>query len=64
MTNGIWQVQFLSRSNWVYALERTADFQTWTPASPGVPSGGGMLTLQDTNPAMSWAFYRVRAERP
>ena len=33
-SNGVWQAQFLSRSNWVYTLERTTDFQSWTNVSP------------------------------
>src|SRR4051812_34941137 len=29
-TNGIWQVQFTSRTNWSYDLQRTTDFRSWT----------------------------------
>ena len=32
-SNGEWQAQFVSRSNWVYTLERTADFQQCAPAA-------------------------------
>jgi len=63
-TNGNWRAQFLSRSNWVYTLQRTEDFQTWTNVSP---AGSGSATnsfLQDTNPPTEQAFYRVQAERP
>ena len=28
------QVQFASDTNWLYTLEQSADFQTWTPAAP------------------------------
>jgi len=63
-TNQAWQVQFLSRSNWLYSLERTADFQTWMNVSPAISGNGTNLVLQDTNPPADRAFYRIRAERP
>ncbi|MBE0545402.1 MAG: hypothetical protein IH623_29030 [Verrucomicrobia bacterium] len=59
-----WQVQFLSRSNWVYVLERTIDLATWTEASTATPGDGATLILSDANPAAGPAFYRVRANRP
>lgn len=58
------RVQFTSRGNWLYALERTLDFTSWQPASADVLGDGGMLTLQDTNPPTANAFYRVLAQRP
>jgi hypothetical protein len=59
-----WQVQFLSRSNWVYVLERTIDLAIWTEASTATPGNGATLMLADTNPSAGIAFYRVRANRP
>ena len=59
-----WQVTFASRSNWLYTLERTADFSAWTNISTGVSDSVTNLFLQDTNPLADKAFYRVRAERP
>jgi hypothetical protein len=64
MINGTGQVQFLSRSGWLYGLERTADFLTWTTVSSGAPGTGANLILQDTTAPAARAFYRVRAERP
>lgn len=61
---GTWQMQFQSQPNWVYALERTRDFITWTDVSPNVVGTGAVLSLQDTNPPVDRAFYRVRAYRP
>jgi len=58
-----WQVQFLSRTDWLYTLERTADFQSWTPASAAIGGNGTNLVLPDTNALSAGAFYRVRAER-
>jgi len=63
-TNGIWQVQFLSRAGWLYALDRTADFQSWTTISPTTAGNATNLFLQDTNRPADKAFYRVRAIRP
>ena len=63
-SNGVWQVQFSSQSNWLYTLERTADFQSWTNVSPATPGNATNLFLQDTNQPADQAFYRVSAQRP
>jgi hypothetical protein len=63
-SNGIWQAQFTGRSNWIYALERTTDFQSWTDIVPLTAGNATNLFLQDTNPPADKAFYRVSAERP
>jgi hypothetical protein len=62
-TNNIWQAQFLSRSNWLYTLERAVDLRSWTNATPATPGSATLLILQDTNPPSGRAFYRVRANR-
>lgn len=58
------QVQCPSRSNWLYTLERTTDFNAWQSVSAPLAGTGGTLTLQDTNPPPTAAFYRVQAQRP
>ncbi|HTL56362.1 MAG TPA: hypothetical protein VL361_11835 [Candidatus Limnocylindrales bacterium] len=63
-TNNQWLVQFSTRTNWLYTLERTGDFQSWTSASASTAGTGSNLTLQDTNPPGVGAFYRIRAQRP
>jgi hypothetical protein len=63
-SNGVWPVQFISRSNWLYTLERTIDFQSWTTVSGPASGNGTNLFLQDANPPTDKAFYRVSAERP
>ncbi|MGA3163977.1 MAG: hypothetical protein ABSD77_07275 [Verrucomicrobiota bacterium] len=63
-SNAIWQTQFLSRSNWIYALERTADFQSWTNILPVTTGNATNLFLQDANPPAGKAFYRISAQRP
>jgi hypothetical protein len=57
-------VQFISRSNWLYTLERTIDFQSWTTVSGPASGNGTNLFLQDAHPPTDKAFYRVSAERP
>ena len=64
ITNGVWQVQFLSRSNWWYTLQRTADFQSWTNVSSMIPGNATNLFLQDASPPLDTAFYRINAQRP
>lgn len=64
ITNGGWQVQFTSRTNWIYALERTTDAKVWTPLPATAPGNGGILFLQDPTPPAGAAWYRVRAQKP
>jgi hypothetical protein len=63
-SNGVWQAVFISRSNWVYSLERTADIQSWTNVTSAISGSATNLFLMDTNPPARKAFYRVRANRP
>ncbi len=60
-SNGVWQVQFASRSTWLYTLQSTPDFQSWQNVSTPAPGNGTTLILQDTNPPAAHAFYRVSA---
>jgi hypothetical protein len=60
----LWEARFTSRTNWVYTLERTTDFQIWTTASATTNGTGEDLSLQDTQAKQNNGFYRVRAERP
>lgn len=63
--NQTWQVQFSSRSQWRYILERSENFSAWTTTSASTLGTGGPLTLTDTNvPSPQPQFYRVRAESP
>jgi hypothetical protein len=62
-SGGQWQAQFNSRSNWLYTLQRTINFQTWTDAASATATGTNLL-LTDANPPVDQEFYRVRADRP
>jgi hypothetical protein len=64
MTNGFWQVQFTGKTNWLYTLERTSNFRSWTEASAPVAAANGWTFIVDTNAPAPLAFYRVRAHRP
>ena len=61
---GQWQTQFLSCTNWLYTLQRTADFQSWTNITIATTGNGTNLWVQDTNPPPNRSFYRVKAEQP
>ncbi|MCX6923898.1 MAG: hypothetical protein NT154_11930 [Verrucomicrobia bacterium] len=61
-TNGVWQAQFFSRSNWLYTLECTTDFGSWTPVSPTLRGTDQDMILQDMNAVAARVYYRVRAE--
>jgi hypothetical protein len=63
-SNGVWQVQFTDHAGWLYTLECTTNFISWTPVSIPTPGNRTNLFLQDTNPPAGNAFYRVSAERP
>ena len=64
IANGAWRIEFTARTNWLYALERTQDFQFWSAVSRVTPGANEPLTLADTNALAAHAFYRVRAQRP
>lgn len=64
LLDGQWQVQFSSRSNWLYALERSIDWTTWAVLTTNTPGNGAVLLLTDPSPPATGAGYRVRAQRP
>jgi len=59
-----WQISFISRTNWLYTLERSTDLQSWVAASAVTSGNGTTISWPDTNALSNRAFYRVRAERP
>src|SRR5262245_12711429 len=62
---GLWRVELSSQINWLYTLQRTMDWVSWTNVSPVTPGTGSALILQETNSASaSSVFYRVKAEKP
>jgi hypothetical protein len=63
-SNSVWQAEFIGRSNWLYTLQRTTDFQSWTAVSEPTSGNSTNLFLQDTHSPADKAFYRVSAERP
>lgn len=64
LTNELWAMRFVGQTNWVYSLERTSDFLSWSNVSGSVPGQAGAIELSETNRPGSGAFYRVRAQRP
>jgi hypothetical protein len=65
-SSDVWQAQFISQSNWLYTLQRSADLQSWNDISAAISIAGNgtNLFLTDNNPAPDKSFYRVRADRP
>jgi hypothetical protein len=63
-TNGGWRVEFETRTNRLYALERSPDFDAWETVGAAVPGSGASLTLVDPEPPLGQAFYRIRGRRP
>jgi len=63
-SNDLRQAQFISRSNWLYTLERTTNFISWTEVSAAASGNGTNLLLQDTNAPRDKGFFCVRAARP
>jgi hypothetical protein len=58
-----WQVQFSTRTNWTYTLQRSTDLKSWTLVSPAIPGINDILTLQDPDPPSTQAFYRILASQ-
>ncbi|HEU6447680.1 MAG TPA: hypothetical protein VFV23_04505 [Verrucomicrobiae bacterium] len=63
-SNSVWRVQFISQTNWIYTLQCTTNFNSWSDISVATAGNGTNLFLQDTAPPAEKAFYRVSAERP
>jgi hypothetical protein len=61
LTNNTWQVQFWSRTNWNYTLEKSSDLQSWSPLAVAAGGTGGQMTLQDTTVPRQSQYYRVSA---
>lgn len=64
LPNGRWQVQFTGRAEWIYTLERTTGFTSWTNVTSLTNSSPGPVVLSDLPPAGAHAFYRVQANLP
>jgi len=59
---GVWQMHFLTHTNWRYTLERTTNLLDWRAVSETRQGNENDMTLQDTNAPANRAFYRVRAD--
>ena len=63
-SNNVWQVQFGTYSNWLYALQRSTNLISWSDATASVAGSGDVMGLSDTNALANQAFYRIRAQQP
>jgi hypothetical protein len=64
LTNSLAVVRFLSRSNWLYTLQHSADLVTWTNLPATAAGTGGVLELSHPAATAAPSFYRVQGERP
>ncbi len=65
LLDGVWQVEFVSRTNWLYLLQRSSDLTNWAGVSLETPGTGFTLVLAETNhPTADAVFYRTSARRP
>ncbi len=62
LTNNTWQVQFWSRTNWNYTLEKSSDLLIWSPSAPALGGTGALMTLQDAAVPEQSQYYRVNAK--
>ena len=63
-SNDVWQAQFISRTNWLYALECSTNLVNWTNVVSSLPGNGTNVIATDLAPPADKSFYRIRAERP
>lgn len=57
-------MEFVSRMNRLYHLERSEDLRSWTKVSDEVAGTGSVLRLVDTNPPSGQGYYRVNCRLP
>lgn len=57
-------IQFGATTNWLYTLQRTTGFQSWSNVLTTTAGSTASLVLQDTNAPAANAFYRVIADLP
>ena len=58
-----WRVEFISRTNRLYWLERSVDLQSWKAVTATNAHDGGQVIFTDTNALTSQAFFRVGCGR-
>ena len=65
MTNGLHRVQFIGRTNWNYALERSLDLHAFsTVQSMNAPPGTNIVFDEPFDSGAAHRFYRIRADKP
>ena len=63
-TNGVCRVEFQTRTNRLYWLERSMSLDAWATVGATVLGSGAPLALVDPNPPSGRAFYRICCQRP
>ena len=64
VTNGVYRVQFTGRTNWSYALERSADLLNFAVVQNVNLPATTNVVLEDAFAPGTNRFFRIRADRP
>ena len=63
-TGSEWRVEFTSRLDRHYVLERSPDLALWLEVTAPMAGTGTTTVLFDTNPPAEQAFYRISSRPP
>jgi hypothetical protein len=63
-SNGAWRVEFETRTNRLYSLERSVSLNAWETVGAAVLGSGAPLAISDPNPLPGRVFYRIHRQRP
>ena len=65
LVNGSWQHEVIGEPGWLYSLEASPNFESWTEVAAPVAGAGSPITLSPSTPETStFRFFRVKATRP
>ena len=65
LVNGSWQHEVIGEPGWLYSLEASSSFESWTEVAPPIAGTGSPITLTPSTPETSTLrFFRVKAVRP
>jgi hypothetical protein len=64
LASGAAGISFNSISGYLYTLQRTSNFQSWTNVVTASVGDGGQDLITDSNPPAAAAFYRLQVQSP
>jgi hypothetical protein len=64
LVNGSWEHEVIGESGWLYSLEASSNFESWTQVAAPIEGTGSAMTLEPSTPENStFRFFRVKAVR-